>query len=608
MKKKIALLMTAVMMITMLTACGKKNASQENNNTNGSVNSEDTNAGDKREDLQADIVVIGAGGAGMSAAIQAVQNGATNVVILEKMPITGGNTTRSSGGLNAAETKFQEAQGIKDSVELFIKDTMEGGKNLNNIDLVTKLAEESAAAVDWVNEIGGDLGVVAMFGGASVERIHRPSDTSAVGPMLVTALNKKIEELNIPVLLETTAKNILVDENGAVTGVKATDANGEFTINCKSVIVATGGFAANSEMVVANNENYAGFDHTNHAGATGDGIIMATEIGAATVDMDQIQNHPTVDPETQTLYTEGVRGNGAILVNLEGNRFINELETRDVVSAAILDQKDAYCYMVFDQKVRESLSSIEKYISAGLVVEADTPEELAKLINIDAENFAKTLKSYAGYVANGEDKDFGRANLVQSLETPKYYAMKCAPAVHHTMGGIKIDTDAQVINEEGNVIPGLFAAGEVTGGIHGANRLGGNAVADIVVFGRIAGTNANTYVGENGGNTEPTIKAPEKEEVAVPEVDGNYKDGTYTGVGTGNGGEIKVEVTVEGGNVVNVTLVDHHETPGIFESAEKGVVNAIIRTQSTDVDTVTGATNSSNGIKEAVANALAEAK
>ena len=594
--------MSGLLIASMLTGCGNKATNgNENDNTNQSVESTDSN-------LSADIVVIGAGGAGMSAAIQAAQDGATNVVILEKMPITGGNTTRSTGGLNAAETKYQEAQGIKDSVELFIEDTMNGGKNLNNLDLVTTLAKNSAAAVDWVNEIGGDLGVVAMFGGASVERIHRPSDTSAVGPMLISTLNKKVEELNIPVLLETKAEEIIVDENGAVKAVKAKNASGEVTIDCKSVVIATGGFGANIDMGVENNADYAGFGHTNHSGATGDGIVMAEAIGANLVDMDQIQNHPTVDPETQTLYTEGVRGNGAILVNIEGKRFINELLTRDVVSAAILEQPEGYSYMVFDQKVRESLSAIEKYINSGLAVEADSVEELAELIGVDAAGLKQTMSDYASYVENGEDKEFERTSLIEPLTTAKYYAMKCAPAIHHTMGGIQIDTEAQVINKDGNAIAGLFAAGEVTGGVHGANRLGGNAVADIVVFGRIAGTNAEKYVVANGGNTEATIKVEEKEEAATPEVEGNYKDGTYTGVGKGNGGDINVEVKVEGGNVVEVTLVDHHETPGIFEAAEKGVINEVIRTQSTDVDTVSGATNSSNGIKDAIANALEQAK
>lgn len=621
-KKLVSAVMAAAMVLS-LAACGGKTAdtttaateaaTTEAATTEAATTEAETTAAEETEPAgesqQADIVVIGAGGAGMTAAIQAVQDGATDVVVLEKMPITGGNTTRSTGGLNACATKYQEAEGIEDSVDLFVEDTMKGGKELNNKELVTVMAENSAAAVDWVNEIGGDLSVVGMFGGASVKRIHRPTDTSAVGPMLVKALNNKMAELNIPVLLETTAKQILVNDEGAVCGVVAADKDGkEMTIDCTAVILATGGFGANAEMVEEYKPDLAGFGTTNHAGATGDGITMAKELGAEFVDMEQIQTHPTVNPETQTMYTEGVRGNGAILVNKEGKRFVNELETRDVVSAAILEQTDGQCYMVFDQAVRESLAAIESYIKKGIVAEADTPEALGEEIGVDGAALAETLKAYAGYQAAGKDDEFGRESMELPLDQPKYYAALCAPAIHHTMGGVKINTACEVLKADGSAIPGLFAAGEITGGVHGANRLGGNAVTDIVVFGRIAGTGAEAYVEANGGNTEAEITADGGEAAAAPEVQGNYKDGVYEGTGKGNNGDITVEVTVEGGNIVSVTLKEHGETEGIYEAAEKSVVANIIKTQSAEVDAVSGATNTSNGIMEAVTNALAEAK
>ena len=612
-KKLVSVAMT-VAMVASLTACGGNKAAETTavettaEATTEAATEAETKA-ETAENQQADIVVIGAGGAGMTAAIQAVQDGATDVVLLEKMPITGGNTTRSTGGLNACGTKYQEAEGIEDSVDLFVEDTMKGGKELNDKALVTEMAENSADAVDWVNEIGGDLSVVGMFGGASVKRIHRPSDTSAVGPMLVNALNNKVAELNIPVLLQTKAEKILVDENGAVSGVTATDKDGnEFTIDCTAVVLATGGFGANAEMVEEYNPKLAGFGTTNHAGATGDGIEMAKELGVQFVDMDQIQTHPTVNPDTQTMYTEGVRGNGAILVNKEGKRFVNELETRDVVSAAILEQTDGQCYMVFDQAVRDSLKAIESYINAGIVTEAQTPEELGEALGIDGAALAETLSTYAAAQEAGNDAEFGRESMEVPLTEAPYYAALCAPAVHHTMGGVKINTDCEVLNEEGNAIPGLFAAGEVTGGIHGANRLGGNAVTDIVVFGRIAGFSAEKYVLANGGNTDPEITAAASEEAAAPAVQGDYKDGVYEGTGKGNNGDIKVEVTVEGGNIVSVVLTEHGETPGIYEAAEKGVVDEIIKNQTAEVDAVSGATNSSKGIMEAVSNALSEAK
>ncbi|MBQ6850142.1 MAG: flavocytochrome c [Oscillospiraceae bacterium] len=591
MKKIIALALSAVMMLSMFTACS----------TEGTTDVDTTSK-------SADIVVIGAGGAGMTAAIQAAQDGATNVVIIEKTAMAGGNTTRATGGLNASETTFQDRDAIEDSNQLFIDDTMKGGKNINDLSLVTYMAENSAEALYWVNDLGADLTVVGLFGGASVKRIHRPSDTSAVGPVLVKTLMSQIEKLNIPVLYNTKADEILTDENGAVSGVKVTDENGTYTINCKAVVVATGGFGANSEMVEKYNPSLTGFGTTNVAAATGDGIAMGTAIGAATVDMEQIQTHPTVHPETQTMYTEAVRGNGAILVNKEGARFTNEMGTRDVVSAAILEQTDGQAWLVFDHAVRTSLKAIEGYIKAGIVTEAATIEELATAIGADPATLSATMTKFADDVTNGNADEFGREGLELPLTEGNFYACLVAPAIHHTMGGLKINTAGEVLNEEGNAIAGLFAAGEVTGGVHGANRLGGNAVTDIVVFGRTAGTSANAYVAANGGNTEATIIVEKEDTSAVkPEVEANFKDGTYTAVGTGIGGDVEVIAEVKDGEIVSIVLGEHSETEGIFEGAVDGVIPEIIKGQTTEVDVVSGATVTSNAIIEAVEDIMDQA-
>ena len=588
MKKIIALALSAVMMLSMFTACS-------------SEPTVDTNS------KSADIVVIGAGGAGMSAAIQAVQNGATNVVIVEKTGMAGGNTTRSTGGLNASETTFQDRDGIEDSNQLFIDDTMKGGKNINDPELVKYMAENSAEALYWVNDMGADLTVVGLFGGASVKRIHRPSDTSAVGPVLVKTLLSVVEKNNIPVLYNTKAEEIITDANGAVSGVKVTDAEGTYTINCKAVIIATGGFGANSEMVEKLNADLKGFGTTNVAAATGDGIAMGTAIGAATVDMEQIQTHPTVHPETQTMYTEAVRGNGAIIVNKEGARFTNEMGTRDVVSAAILEQTDGQAWLIFDEAVRKSLKAIEGYISAGIVFQSETIEGLAAEIGADPATLSATMAKFADDVKAGNPDEFGREGLELPLTEANFYACMVAPAIHHTMGGLKINTAAEVLNEEGNAIAGLFAAGEVTGGVHGANRLGGNAVTDIVVFGKAAGTSACDYVAANGGHTEATIVVEKVEETVKPEVEANFKDGTYTAVGTGIGGDVEVIAEVKDGEIVSITLGQHGETEGIFEGAVDGVIPEIIKGQTTEVDVVSGATITSNAIIEAVEDIMNQA-
>ena len=446
----------------------------------------------KYEDLDCDIVIIGAGGAGMTAAIDATQAG-KKVILLEKMPYAGGNTTKATGGMNAAETHYQKEQGIEDSVETFIEDTMKGGHDLNNKDLVTVMAKNSAAGIDWLDSIGAPLPKVSFSGGATNKRIHAPEDGSGVGAYLVTRFLNKIDELGINVMYNTKATSLMTLE-GKVVGVKAEGPDAYYTINAKAVILATGGFGNNQEMIVNYRNDLLGTVTTSAPGITGDGIEMAEEVGADLVDIEQIQLHPTVEQGTSMLITESVRGDGAILVNQEGKRFINELLTRDVVSAGELEQTGSYAYIIFDQRLRDGLKAIEKYVSTGITVQADTIEGLAEQLDIDPATLAETLATWNQYVADKKDPEFGRdTGMDNDLSQAPYYAIKVAPGIHHTMGGVRIDTKAQVIDTNGKPIPGLFAAGEVTGGVHGGNRIGGNAVADIVVFGRVASDSAVKY-------------------------------------------------------------------------------------------------------------------
>ncbi len=444
------------------------------------------------EELDVDIVIVGAGGAGMTAAIKSAEAG-KNVLIVEKMPYAGGNTTRATGGMNAAETHYQKEQGIDDTVEQYVKDTMEGGHNLNDPALVQALAEGSAPAIDWLDSIGAQLPKIAFTGGSTNPRAHAPEDGSAVGIYLVSAFKKQLEEKNIPVLYNTTVTEIIMKDGRAV-GVKADSETADYTINAKAVILATGGFGGNEQMIVENNPALAGYVSTNAPGATGDGIVMAQEVGADVVDMDQIQLHPTVEQRTRMLITEAVRGNGAILVNKEGKRFVNEMETRDFVSAAEIEQTDGCAYVIFDQNLRDNVAAVEKYFGIGVVSEGATIEDLAGEIGLDPVVLSRTLADWNKAVANQKDPEFGRTTAMDAdLSTAPYYAILVAPGIHHTMGGLKIDVNGEVLNTKGKAIPGLFAAGEVTGGVHGGNRLGGNAVADVVVFGTAAAESACTY-------------------------------------------------------------------------------------------------------------------
>ena len=446
------------------------------------------------ETLDCDVVIVGAGGAGLTAAVRATQAGA-KVLVLEKMPFVGGNSLKASGGMNCADTKFQAALDITDSgVPEFIEDTMNGGHGINDLALVTTMAENSAEAVEWLESIGAPLPKVAATGGTVHKYLHSPEDGSPVGAYLIARLSEEAERNDIDILLNTTATEIIM-EGGAAVGVKANDAGHDYTINARAVVLATGGFGANFDMMCAYNPSLANAVTTNHPGATGDGIRMAEAVGAATVDMEQIQLHPTVYQATSMLVSEKMRSLGAILVNQDGVRFTNDLATRDAVSNAELQQPGGYAWIIFDQNLVDNNKSAAQYIEQGMAVTGDTYEALAKAMEVDADAFVKTMETWNQAVADGEDKEFGRNNGMDAdLSTAPFYAIQIAPGIHHTMGGIKIDTATHVIDTEGKVIPALFAAGEVTGGVHGGNRLGGNAVADIVIFGRIAAESAMAYL------------------------------------------------------------------------------------------------------------------
>ncbi|MBQ3396633.1 MAG: flavocytochrome c [Synergistaceae bacterium] len=496
----------------------------------------------KAEDktYDADIVIVGAGGAGMVAAITAADAG-KKVILIEKQAMTGGNSVRATGGMNATKTgeqdanKFTEEAGIEktlkaaekfadnkviaeltakvksqweeykanpqgyfDSVELMQLDTIIGGHGKNDPELVKALTTGAADAIAWLKTINIDLSSVGAFGGASVKRIHRPLNEEkkvvSVGGYMIPRLEKACRDRkNITLLLETTATSIMTDDNGKISGIEAESKGAKVTVNAKAVILATGGFGANLKMVARLKPELEGFMTTNAPGIDGRGITMAQELGAATVDMKEIQIHPTVQADTAALITEGLRGDGAILVNANGKRFTDETSTRDAVSAAEIAQPGSFSWLIIDTKMSDASSVIKGYISRGYTKQGNTYEELAKEINIPADAFAETMKTWNSYVENRKDSEFGRTSFAQPLDKAPFYAIKVTAGVHHTMGGLKIDSHTRVLKGDNSVIPGLYAAGEVTGGIHGGNRLGGNAVADFVIFGRIAGQEAAKF-------------------------------------------------------------------------------------------------------------------
>ncbi|KRX61809.1 Cleavage and polyadenylation specificity factor subunit 2 [Trichinella sp. T9] len=467
------------------------------------------------------VIVVGSGLAGLSAALAAFNQG-SRVTILEGEPNIGGNSAKATSGINGCNTSTQRVNGVQDDAKLFFSDTMKAGHGINDMQLVDLLTKSSADAIDRLTEIGVDLSDLVILGGHSVRRTHRipakngkpvPVGFHIVRTVHQHLLNKanSVGDDRLIVMTNVRAVSLITDADGSVVvGLRFEHADTKETgqLYADSIVLATGGYSndhTSDSLLEEFAKSKIDYPTTNGPFAVGSGVKMARLIGAKLIDMDKVQVHPTgfVDPEqpdagTKFLAAEALRGSGALLLDHSGQRFANELGPRDYLTGRIESQckqsKDVgrkTAYMLLNDEAVDLFGrpSFEFYWKKkNFFTKADNVEQLAKLLNVEAELVNATLKQYAEAADGARDDPFGKTVFPVIFDPGRpIYVARITPVIHYTMGGLKIDIHSQVLREDGSKISGLYAAGEVSGGVHGANRLGGNSLLECAVFGAIAG-------------------------------------------------------------------------------------------------------------------------
>ncbi|WP_337557536.1 flavocytochrome c [Parasutterella sp.] len=490
----------------------------------------------------ADLIIVGAGGAGLSAAVTAKDLGVKNVLVLEKMPVIGGNTLRCASAFNAADPDRQKAlpmtETLKEAVvkainekpvseehaklmadvkakyEAYLKSgsktlfdcpewhalqTYNGGDKVGQIPLIRQYSNNVLDTLHWMQSKGSPvMDRVSQGAGALWQRTHQLDAPAGLG--LIDPLYQAAVKQGVNFKLGMRVQDLILNDKGRVIGVTATDKVGnkyEFTSK-DGVILATGGYSQNKEMRQKSAPHLTSeMVSTNQPGATGDGIIIATRHGADTTGMNYVQVYPLATPGTGALQGRARKMSGlddVIDVNKNGERFVKEDARRDEFVAAIKKQPGGVVYDINDSSIVKPLNSfnedVETLVSIGRIYKADSLADLAKQLGMPADKLEATVAEFNKMVEAKKDPKFGRKLFDRPIVKPPFYATPRAPSIHHTMGGLQISTNAQVLDKNGKPIPGLYAAGEVTGGIHGSNRLGGNATADVLTFGRIAAKSA----------------------------------------------------------------------------------------------------------------------
>jgi flavocytochrome c len=454
-----------------------------------------------------DAIVVGSGLAGLTTVLELLDRGG-RVALVEKEAMLGGNSMKASSGMNAC---CDESSATADSVEAFEHDTTQSAGILANLRLIQEMVSSSASALDWLRRrVGVDLSQVAQLGGHAFARTYRPA-IGMVGAELIVHLEQAIRTYEssdynqITILTQHSVTQLLTTNHG-MTGVHVVKENDNTTITlyAPQVVLATGGFASdrrNNSLLHRVRPDLVNFGTTGGSFSTGDGIALGTSVGGKSIDMDQIQLHPTgfvdslrPDAPTKVLAAELLRGVGGILLH-QGQRFCNELGTRDYVTQQMLARKSSndeiptFALVLTEEAAQHADKHVSLYYSKGLLTKANGLEELAKMMNLPSETLQRTFLQYQNSTVTGRDS-FGKTvfkGLPLDWNHATFYVGLVTPVLHYCMGGLFINTQGQVLDEQGMPVPGLYAAGEVTGGVHGQNRLGGNSLLECTVFGRKIG-------------------------------------------------------------------------------------------------------------------------
>lgn len=591
MKKLLAVLLCTGM---FLSGCATKPVENEPEQQETSTNE------------QFDIVIVGAGGAGLSAAVEAYEQGANNVLVLEKMSFAGGSTTMAFGGFNCTTSRFMDAQGKEETPIMLVDRIVKNGLGYAQADMAAVVAMETPDVISWLDGFGSEWGLIRY------SDLHCPSDGTIPGVELIKVLKEQVEKSGIEIRYNSPATELLADEEGRVNGVKVKGPDGEYTIDTSAVILATGGYESNPEMIAEyGNPGLKNIHLAPSQGNTGDGIKMAQKLGAGLVNMELIQLSCAVAPFSIQMQMP-IKNNGVVFINKEGKRFTNEYSAASSdrrITEDILKQTNAECYAVYNDTIYKEFMAIEEkdffdeyrmtgIDNSGLVIKADTIQELAEKMGVDVTAMSDTM-------ANLKADGIGNEKVVEVADTYQsgpYYAVLVTPGVMDTLGGLDTDTIGRVLNTKGKPIKGLYAAGEVMGNTQGAYYSVG--LGEAVVFGRLSARNAIEYINDRGGLTEHVPFVREENTGNGEVAKGNFTDGTFTGEGKGNNGSIKVEVVVKEGNITAINVLEHEETPNIYAGAEEQFIPSMIKSQNVEIDALSGATNSCNGIRDAVKAAL----